>query len=156
MVRVEADAPGYRFVVCDDVAIVAWLSPPTVEVAAKLLAFLTGLAEQRQGHIYVFVVINSLRGVPDGRTRQVMAECMTRVAAFTHHMVVTIESTGFLAAMVRSVGSGIRLLARKSPPVKILGDVDSAIDFLMKARGLTGTLDREELTRAVRLAKSGA
>ncbi|MFO0587705.1 MAG: hypothetical protein U0441_09200 [Polyangiaceae bacterium] len=150
MSRIVVDEGGHRFVTSGDTAIVVWRSPPTVASAARMMPFVKELFTERGRPVYIFVVIADGIGLPDDAARAAMAESMSKTAPYTKMILSVIEGEGFRASVIRSISSGMALLARKSAPVKTFATVDEAIHWL--AEHDPTTAHPVELRRAVDLA----
>jgi hypothetical protein len=154
MYRLEATTDLYRFVSSEDTAIVAWLRAPTLDSVVKLHNFLTELGA-RKGTICILVCITEGIMDLDATTRQAMAEGLRKTAPFTSLIVAVIEGEGFRTSVLRSIASGMQLVARKTAPIKMTSTIDAGIDALLKHKKLVGALERAEIVAAVRLARTG-
>lgn len=155
MFRVEANEPGHRFVASGDTAIVVWLRTPTVAAARRMFPFLSSVSGECGGSICVLAIIEPSAALPDPATRAVMAEAMAKTASLTKRIATIIDGEGFRASAMRSVASGLQLLARKTAPMKNFRSVEAAVPWLCEDAKGGGAERIKELNRAVLFARTG-
>ncbi len=85
--------------------------------------------------ISMIVIVEENCAMPDGPTRDLMANDMKRHEAFTNHMALVYEGTGFRAAALRSIVAGLHFVSRQRVSTKVLSSVEAAADWLAGASG---------------------
>jgi hypothetical protein len=106
------------------------------ELAERLLAHARG----REGGVGCIVVIDLASTLPDEPTRQEILDALVRIQERIRAIVWVVEATGFRGATARAILTGVRRMLPVSAPGTVLGDVASAIRWILPK--LDGGADR--------------
>ena len=141
--------------------VVAWTATPTVELVREFADANRRLRRRfPEGAAMVNLV---LRGAPrfEGEVLKETAALLKEVSPWRSATAHVILVDGFAGAAVRSFLSTLNLLARSSRPVKVSGDIESAVDWLSRTLEGHPSLSwsdaalREALEGLVRAADDG-
>jgi hypothetical protein len=95
-------------------------------------------------------------GLPPSEVRNALLDMMARYGPHTACLAIVLEGSGFWASAMRSVITGMRMLAPRAFSMRIHEDVDAVCEWLpLEHHRRTGVnLDREELRLALQRARS--
>jgi hypothetical protein len=144
-----------------NIVIIELLASPPGPDAEKLrdLIYARGRrSDKKLGLLYVLRITTA--PPPDGATLDVYRELMRDPRGYLCATAVLSEQQGFTAAMVRSVITGLILIARPRFPTKVFGDLGETTHWLAehlpKADAGFGTADelRDAVSQAISPASS--
>jgi hypothetical protein len=118
---------------------IVWRVNTNIEAVREAHRRMTAHAAARGGHIGLVTIIEAGAPVPSGASRAELAGLLRDANAYIQASAVVFEGDGFRAAAVRSVVTGLNLLARPKFEHKIFGDAGKAFAWLSTA--LRGLLD---------------
>lgn len=88
------------------------------------------IAVLRPAGVALFVIITETSKLPSGEARRRMAQLLRDYESYLVATCIAMEGTGFRAAAVRSVLTGISILARAKCPHGVFPTVDAASAWL--------------------------
>jgi hypothetical protein len=114
------------------VCVVIWREAVIARRVQRLATAILQVVEQKGHGAGLFVVIEATCERPDDEQRQALIAIVASHEDKLKHMAVTIEATGFRAALVRSVLAGISLIDRRPGRRfhRVFGDVNAGAAFL--------------------------
>lgn len=128
-------------------AILRWRASPTPEVIRKINGkFLQDIQAERRS-LHLFVVADTPAGVIDSATREAMTETLQQTEMFYASVTIAMLSEGFVAASLRAVLTGLKMLLHPPYPVKIFAALPEAIqNFRTETQG-------QDISALLRLAQ---
>lgn len=105
---------GWQQVFC-----VIWRAETTLEGVAQLQASCTAFAAKRPAGIGLLTIIESAASLPPSASRKAIAAFFEEASSFIKCSAVVFEGAGFRAAAVRSVVTGLTLMARQKFPHRV-------------------------------------
>ncbi len=145
--------PDFAVGTCGAVFIVVW-KVDTTAVAMRRVAELFRAADIPE-HVGMLTIIDENATMPDSNARRHGAEFLARNGDRIVASAVVHEGSGFKAAAVRAVVTGLSLLARQSFPHRVFPAVQPAAKWLCNPRTASIELTDAALLRqcaALRLA----
>jgi hypothetical protein len=118
---------------------VIWRRDTTVEGGEHLRSACTAFARTQPRGIGLLTVVESGAPLPPGPARRAIADFLAEGSAFIKCSAVVFEGSGFRAAAVRSVVTGLTLMARQAYPHRVC-DIEDAIEMFVRI--LPGATDR--------------
>jgi hypothetical protein len=119
--------------------VIVWRVHTPVEAVQEAGRRATAHAAARKGPIGLMTFVQPGASIPPSASRTELAKFLREASAFVQASAVVFEGDGFQAAAVRSVVTGLALLARQKFPHKIFGKATDASEWLVAA--LRGVLD---------------
>jgi len=110
---------------------VIWRRETTVEGADDLRASCTAFARTQPRGIGLLTVVESGAPMPPAPARRAIADFLASGSTFIKCSAVVFEGSGFRAAAVRSVVTGLTLMARQAYPHKVC-DINDAIEMFTR------------------------
>lgn len=104
---------------------VVWRHRTTLEGVENLRRECSKFAARHAQGIGLLTVVAAEAPMPSSPVRQAVAQFLTEGGAYIKCSSVLMEGTGFRAAAVRSVVTGLTLLARQTYPHRVCGVADS-------------------------------
>jgi hypothetical protein len=149
-VATEVAAVGGERLVCatvnhalahfDDVFVVIWRVLTTVEGSRDIERECTKFVSARPGGIGILVIVEPGALMPEAPARKAVAEFLRASSSFLHACVVVFEGDSLHASAVRSVATGLSMLARPAYPKKFFLDARKATEFLSLTLSKHGAL----------------
>jgi hypothetical protein len=114
---------------CGPVFLTMFYGTPTV---AKLnrLADVQRPIMVNERHVVMTIIDPRVGRDIDADARHRAKQISNEMAPHTIAMAFVVLGTGFFASMVRSVVAGIQLFSNQKAPWKVIGDVDSGLEFI--------------------------
>ena len=144
----------YALASWNEIVAVVWRHETTVEAVRQLDEAVAELARSHPKGIGMLTVVAEGAPLPPSAARKAIADLLTASTAFIRCSVVIMEGTGFRAAAVRSVVTGLTMLAKHDFPHQIC-DVEGAVrmytDVLPRATGRA--LDPNAVRAAINLLR---
>lgn len=136
--------------------IVAWSEQADLAAVQHLCA-ISDILLARYASVSAVHVAASDIGLPSSEVRSALLEMMARYGPHTACLAVVLEGSGFWASAMRSVITGMRMLAPRAFAMRIHDDIADACAWLpFEHEKRTGVaLDPEGLRQAVLRARSG-
>jgi hypothetical protein len=129
--------------------VVVWRKDTTSPAVADFRAALTRLASETH-EVALLTVVEPNAPPPPSDVRDALAAVLAEFGKLIKFSAVAFEGTGFRAAMVRGVVTGLTLLARMPYPHKVFAGVPEAARWLIpNVHRLGWHESMEELTTAV-------
>ncbi|HET9953731.1 MAG TPA: hypothetical protein VFQ61_04490 [Polyangiaceae bacterium] len=123
--RTVATSPDYALATWQQVFAVIWRRETTLEGAGHLRSACTAFAQHHPKGIGLLTIVESGAPLPVSAVRKEIAAFLGDASSFIKCSAVIFEGSGFRAASVRSVVTGLTLLARQAYPHKVC-DLDEA------------------------------
>lgn len=150
--RTVAISPDYALATWQQIFAVIWRHETTMEGAAHLRAACTAFAKDNPSGIGLLTIVEAGAPLPGGPARKEIASFLADASSFIKCSAVIFEGSGFRAASVRSVVTGLTLVARQAYPHKVC-DLDEAArmfaEILPRATGRTVSADAMRSSLAV-------
>ena len=128
----------YALASWNEIVAVVWRHERTLEAVRQLDEAVAELARSHPKGIGMLTIVSEGAPLPPSAARKAIADLLTASSAFIRCSVVIMEGTGFRAAAVRSVVTGLTMLAKHDFPHQIC-DVEGAVrmyaDVLPRATG---------------------
>lgn len=121
-----AKQPDFALACWQHVFTVIWRRETTMEGAEQLRTECRAFAESHPRGIALLTIVESGAPLPSSGPRKAIAEFLGEASAFIKCSAVIFEGSGFRAAAVRSVVTGLTLMARQKYPHKVC-DLDEAV-----------------------------
>ena len=152
MTSVLAHDHGYAIATSGNVFISVWKEPSTLERLDHVRACQQKLVDGAPDGIVVLTVLMDTSFKVDSNVRDKAAGIARQFAAATRAHAYVIEGSGFRTAAMRAVIAGINAFVRTGHPVRVFGDMPSAIGWLRTQAG--AAFDVAQLDEAVAGARS--
>jgi hypothetical protein len=123
------------------VAVVLWAGETRAEAAWAIRAVIDAVADHYPMGVGVLVIVDELAKIPSRASRDAIAQSMKLTAPRVCCSAVVHESKGVAAAVVRSVASGLALIARQPFPHRIFSTTLQALEW-MGPRLSSGTAEK--------------
>jgi hypothetical protein len=140
------------FATCRTAFVVIWHNE-TSKAGVQLLSnwFAKFVKTQTKG-VGLITIVEADAPLPSGRAREDLAKFMADNNQVIKTSVVVFEGTGFRAAAVRSVVTGLTMLARQAFPHKVFSAADVALEWFREqmVRADIFCPNAEELARSIR------
>jgi hypothetical protein len=111
--------PDYALAHWRQVFLVLWRRETTLAGARHLDTACTAFARTQPGGIGLLTIVESGAPLPPAPARDAIASFLASGSAFIKCSAVVFEGSGFRAAAVRSVVTGLTLMARQAYPHKV-------------------------------------
>lgn len=116
---------------------VVWRQRTTLEGAENLRRECSKFAARHAGGIGLLTIVAAEAPMPPSPVRHAVAEFLAEGGAYIKCSSVLMEGTGFRAAAVRSVVTGLTMLARQTYPHRVCS-VPDAVTLLSQTLSATG------------------
>jgi hypothetical protein len=152
--RVVTKNHDYALATWTEIVAVVWRHETTVEAVRQLDEAVAELARSHPKGIGMLTVVAEGAPLPPSAARKAIADLLTASTSFIRCSAVIMEGSGFRAAAVRSVVTGLTMLAKHDFPHEIC-DVEGAVrmftDRLPRATGRA--LDPNTVRAAINLLR---
>lgn len=118
--------PDFALASWKQVFTVIWRRETTMEGAESLRSECRQFAERHPRGIALLTIVESGAPLPSSGPRKAIAEFLGEASSFIKCSAVIFEGSGFRAAAVRSVVTGLTLMARQKYPHKVC-DLDEGV-----------------------------
>jgi hypothetical protein len=132
LARLVERHPEFSLGVWRNLLVPVWLSRTTVFAAQKAIAQSEKLIRSYPEGIVMLTLIGNDAGKPDAAAVKLLAEHMSSIAGHIKHSAVVFEGTGFRAAFIRAVTTGLSLLANHPYPHRMC-EFDTAVEDVARA-----------------------
>lgn len=119
---VHADS-DYFIATWENVEVVVFMNETTMEATANVQRTFDDLASRFPGGIFLMTVVEQNAPMPSPKVRDALGQILVQGAGRMILSAVAHEGTGFRAAAVRSVVTGIAAFAKLSYPHKVFATV---------------------------------
>jgi len=123
--------PDYALASWQQVFAVIWRRDTTIEGADHLRMGCTAFARTQPRGIGLLTIVESGAPLPPAPARRTIADFLAGGSEFIKCSAVVFEGSGFRAAAVRSVVTGLTLMAKQAYPHRVC-DLDDAIDMFVR------------------------
>jgi hypothetical protein len=127
---------------------VVWRRDTTLAGAQALDRECARFATKHPRGIGLLTIVSATAPMPASPVRQAMADFLTRGSTFIKCSVVLMEGTGFRAAAVRSVVTGLTMLAKQAYPHRVCSVPDAVTLFAQTLPAATGRTVNPTVLRA--------
>lgn len=110
----------------DNVVISVWRKETTLQGVANAKRVFDAAMDEHPGGVFLVTVVEFEATMPPPESRDALARLLADGSGRTILSAVAYEGTGFRAAAIRSIVSGLALLARLPYPHQIFASVDDA------------------------------
>jgi hypothetical protein len=114
----------------EDVFVTIWRAQTTVEGVRAVEAECETFRSRRAEGIGMLTIVEAHTPMPDAPARQALAALLQNGGAFIKASAVVFDGNSFRASAVRSVATGLTLLAKQPFPHKFFVDPGEALRFL--------------------------
>lgn len=122
--------PVYTVATWGRLAILLWHRTPTVDGIARTVAVMKDLASRRREGVALLMTIPTGYGRPDVPTRDAMVNAMKEQVPGLRGRAIIYGGDGFIASVIRSVFSGLQMLASSPVPMRVFHNVEGAAPWL--------------------------
>lgn len=136
--------------------IAVWRSKPTFSNFQLQRESLTKLARRAPGQAVLLCVVEADCKPPDDSVRKASSEMVSELGANLRRVACVIEGSGFLAAITRSVLSGMQLLVRSGTDVKFFRSVTDAVLWMRSNDDAASARDYANAVDALRRRRPAA
>jgi hypothetical protein len=113
-----------------DLFLLVWRGQATAARAVENVRFLDEFSAARPGGFCLLIVLEPSASPPDDRARQMLAECMRRNSQSVRGAAYFIPMEGFKGSLMRSVVTGLSLLARETFTTRVFARLPEATRWL--------------------------
>jgi len=131
---IVSSSPDYMFATWRQMMIAVWHGETTLEGVKLADGIYEDFAAKNPGGIFVLTIVEEHAPMPDSATRAALSHQLKSGGGKTKYSAVVHEGTGFRAAAVRSVVTGITLFSKPPYPHKVFATVLQAANFFAEAR----------------------
>lgn len=110
--------------------VLVWRGEATADRAALNVRFLREFAVARPGGFGIVVVLEDAAIPPDERVKKMMAEAMRQLGPRIHGAAYFVPLQGFKGSLLRSVITGLSLVAREPYPTQAFSRLPDAARWL--------------------------
>jgi hypothetical protein len=114
----------------DGVLVFVWRKQTTLEGTAICREYVERTCANHGREFCVLNIVEAQAALPDAKPRQAIAELLRRAEHWIQASALVFEATGFLAATIRSVVTGITLVAKQGFPHRVFDQVEAAARFI--------------------------
>jgi len=122
---VDAKTHDYAVAWWNELVAVVWRHETTLQGVRDLKSAVSALARRHPNGIAMLTIVSESAPMPSSAARKAIAELLSESSAIIRCSAVVMEGAGFRAAAVRSVVTGLTMLARHEFPHSIC-DVEAA------------------------------
>ena len=143
--------PDYCIATWSSVLVLIWRVNTTMDAVAAVRHEIEALGRAHPQGIGLLTIVEQAAPVPSSEARNGLARTLADFGKIIRHSAVVHEGSGFRAAAIRGVVTGLTMLARPPYPHKVFSTLDSAALWLasgLRAAGID--CDAEDLSTAVR------
>jgi hypothetical protein len=145
---IHADSPDHRTGSWGQLFVVVWKVNTTMEGVTALRQGVTQLGKKNPQGIGLLTVVEANAPMPSSEARDAIATFLREAGSFINASAVIFEGEGFRAAAVRSVVTGLTMLAKQPYPHKVFAGITEAAAWLApKVAG--GTIEPASMIQAV-------
>jgi hypothetical protein len=143
--------PDYCIATWNAILILIWRAETTLDAVVAVRRELDALGRVFPSGIGLLTIVEQAAPVPPGEVRSALARVLADYGASIRHSAVVHEGSGFRAAAIRGVVTGLTMLARPPYPHKVFAAIEEGCAWL--AHGLATRagwdVDGEQLLLAV-------
>lgn len=147
--RIVVDQDDHVLASWQQIFAVVWRNETTLEGVRALESECRNFATKHPQGIGLLTIVSARAPMPPGLVRQAVADFLAQGGAYIKCSAVLMEGTGFRAAAVRSVVTGLTMIAKQAYPHRVCG-VHDAVSML--SRTLSSTSGRAVDPAAFRVA----
>lgn len=150
--RIGAIDENYCFAEWRSVYIDIWRQHTLLDGVRVFGKQLADFAREHREGFALLTIVEADAAVPDSTSREAVAALMRTHGKAIKSSALVFEGSGFRAAAIRGVVTGMAMLARPSFPHRVFPDTRSSARWLLEALGQAApelTLDPDELLDAV-------
>ncbi len=145
-------AKDHLMVTWKNVVVAIYKHETTVAGVASVKRVYNTCVAAHPGGVFLITIVEQGAPMPPSEVRDLLANFLEGGTGKTLMSAVVHEGSGFRAAAVRSVVTGLAMLARLSYPHQVFGSVEVAARWFASASGLNA----DELAEAIAEARSRA
>jgi hypothetical protein len=147
---VVTQCQDYALASWNEIVAVVWRHETTVDAVRNMQSAVTELARSYPKGIGMLTVIAAGAPLPGSAARKALADLLSTGSVYIRCSAVIMEGSGFRAATVRSVVTGLTMMSKHDFPHRIC-DVEGAAQlFAQMLPGITGrALDADTLRSAI-------
>lgn len=123
--------PNHVIATWQSILAIVWRGETTLDGVANLRSTCGELASTHPHGIGLLTIIGASAPAPAPAVRKALAQLLTDGSAFIKCSAILIEGAGFRASTVRSVVTGLTLLAKQSYPHRVC-NVDEAVQLFSR------------------------
>jgi len=148
--RIVTECQDYALACWNEIAAVVWRHETTVDAVRCLQSAVADLSQAHPKGIGMLTVVAERAPLPSSAARKALADLLSESSAFIRCSAVIMEGSGFRAAAVRSVVTGLTMMSKHNFPHRIC-DVEGAAQLYAQVlSGVTGrSLDADTLRTAI-------
>lgn len=128
---IEVDA-NHCFASCGPILLMVWRRETTRPGVMKARRAILALAERHPGGLGLVMIVESTAEVPSGEVRSALSQALGDFGPLVRRSALIHEGTGFRAAAVRAIVTGISLVARQPYPHQVFDRVELAVTWVVQ------------------------
>lgn len=134
------------------ILVIVWRHETTRSAVMNVRRAALALAARRPGELGLMMIVETTAEAPSGEVRAVVAQAMGDFGHLVRRSALVHEGTGFHAAAVRAVVTGLSLVARQPYPQQVFDSVERAATWIVQGvpREVTSAEDLREAISALR------
>lgn len=133
---------------CGPVLVLVWRRESTRSAVMDAMRAVQALRALHPGGLGIIVVVEPTAAPPSGEIRRALAETLGSLGPVVKRSALVHEGTGFRAAAVRAVVTGLSAIAQQPYPHQVFDSVDLAATWVMQGLPREAT-SAEELREAI-------
>lgn len=147
LVLLDGEPRRFSFWGWRNVDVIVWWAQADAAAVARLGQLTAQRRVQYPRGVSDIHVVKGNIGLPDAQTRQGLVQLMREVAPYMAALAVVVGGDGFWASTMRSLITGMRVLAPRSYDMRLHGKLSDVISWLpeVHARRTGVTLDPQAL-----------
>jgi len=134
-VRLLATTTDATFGTCGDVFVAIWRKNTTMLALQQLNELFDNFRTTHRAGCWLVTIVEEKASLPGAAERDAVAAWMAGIADVVKCSALSFEGTGFRAAAVRSVLTGLNVVSRQPFPHQVFGNVTAAVKFLFEKSG---------------------
>lgn len=123
--------PDYVLATWQQIFAVFWRRETTLDGTVRMREASSGFASRHPRGIGLLTIVGADAPLPTSEARKALTELLAAGSSFIRCSAILFEGTGFRASAVRSVVTGLVLLARQPYPHRVC-DTDQAADMFAR------------------------
>lgn len=125
----ELDLPEALVAITPGLIALEWRATPT-QTAARRVGEVMARTLRTDGPHLMLTLANGSSAPPDATTRELLSKQITELGSALGGVAFTVEGSGFGAAAVRAIVSGMYIVTRPAYPVKVFATIPEACAWL--------------------------
>lgn len=150
---IVANTRDYCFATWQEFLVVFWKRDTTLEGALAVTEAMLRFGRSQADRIGVITVVEETATLPPGNVRDALAEFLKAGSGVIRASCLVHEGTGFRTAAIRTLVTGLTLLAKQPFPHKVFATVEDAASWIVPQ--MPHPYRADELLRAIGHLRGG-